>query len=91
MPRNLPDELFGGVRQRVTARRLPIGVTDIRPGFVDTDMAKGEGLFWVAPVDKACRQIARGIDRRRKSYMLPGAGGWLLGCIVIYRGGCMSG
>ena len=55
-----------GVRQRVTARRLPIGVTDIRPGFVDTDMAKGEGLFWVAPVDKACRQIARGIDRRRK-------------------------
>ena len=55
-----------GLRQRVAARRLPIEVTDIRPGFVDTAMAKGEGLFWVAPVDKACRQIARGIDRRRK-------------------------
>jgi hypothetical protein len=29
----------------------------MRPGFVNTDMAKGEGLFWVASVDKAAKQI----------------------------------
>ena len=54
-----------GLRQRLHGKKLPVHVTDLRPGFVDTVMAKGEGLFWVAPVDKACRQIMRGIARRK--------------------------
>lgn len=41
-------------------------VTDIRPGFVDTPMAKGEGLFWVAPVEKAAGQIRVAIGKRRR-------------------------
>jgi short-subunit dehydrogenase len=45
---------------------LPIYVTDVRPGFVDTAMAKGNGLFWVAPVKKAAQQIYRAIQRRKK-------------------------
>ena len=45
---------------------LPIVVTDIRPGFVDTAMAKGEGLFWVASPHKAARQIYRAIERKAK-------------------------
>lgn len=49
-----------------TGRKQGIHVTEIRPGFVDTAMAQGEGLFWVAPVDKAARQILRGIQRKRK-------------------------
>jgi hypothetical protein len=32
-------------------------VTDIKPGFVDTAMAKGDGLFWLQPPDKVARQI----------------------------------
>lgn len=43
-----------------------IHVTDIRPGFVDTAMAKGEGLFWVMPVEKAASQIEQAI-RKQKS------------------------
>ena len=43
-----------------------IMVTDIRPGLVDTAMAKGEGLFWVMPVEKVARQIIDAI-RKRKS------------------------
>ena len=43
-----------------------IAVTDIRPGLVDTAMAKGEGLFWVMPVEKVARQIIDAI-RKRKS------------------------
>lgn len=54
-----------GIRQRLAGRRLPVRVTDIRPGFVDTAMAKGDGLFWVASVEKACRQMMRAIERRR--------------------------
>ncbi|MFM7090093.1 MAG: oxidoreductase, partial [Bacteroidota bacterium] len=40
--------------------------TDVRPGFVDTDMAKGEGQFWVASVEKATRQIFIAIKQRKK-------------------------
>ena len=32
-------------------------VTDVRLGYVDTDMAKGDGMFWVAYVEKAAQQI----------------------------------
>ena len=54
-----------GLRQRAAKSRLPICVTDIRPGFVATRMAKGEGLFWVMPVGKVADQIVRAIRRRR--------------------------
>ena len=42
-----------------------IRFTDIRPGFVATEMAKGEGLFWVMPVDKVADQLLRAVRRRR--------------------------
>ena len=42
-----------------------IRFTDIRPGFVATKMAKGEGLFWVMPVDRVVEGIVRAIRRRR--------------------------
>ena len=42
-----------------------IKVTDIRPGLVDTAMAKGEGLFWVMPVEKVARQICKAIRLKK--------------------------
>ena len=47
-------------------QKLHIRFTDIRPGFVDTAMAKGEGLFWVTPVDKAVKQIKKAISKKKK-------------------------
>ena len=47
-------------------RARKMHTTDIRPGFVDTAMAKGEGLFWVTPVDKAVKQIKKAISDRKK-------------------------
>jgi len=55
-----------GLRQRANKLKTPIFVTDIRPGFVDTEMAKGEGLFWVMPVDKAVVQIYKAIRNKKK-------------------------
>ena len=55
-----------GLRQKATKSPYPIHTTDIRPGFVDTAMAKGEGLFWITPVDKAVKQIKRAIHKKRK-------------------------
>ena len=40
-------------------------VTDIRPGLVDTAMAKGDGLFWVMPVEKVARQICTAIQKKK--------------------------
>ncbi|WP_316213472.1 MULTISPECIES: SDR family NAD(P)-dependent oxidoreductase [unclassified Bradyrhizobium] len=53
-----------GLRQKVSKLKLPIIVTDVKPGFVDTAMAKGEGLFWVAAPEKAARQIYNAICRQ---------------------------
>ncbi|HLI93562.1 MAG TPA: SDR family NAD(P)-dependent oxidoreductase [Puia sp.] len=51
----------------IKARRLniPLYVTDIQPGFVNTQLAKGP-RFWVASVDQAADQIVRAIARRRR-------------------------
>lgn len=54
-----------GLRQKAGNLKLPIVITDVRPGFVDTAMAQGEGLFWVASVEKASNQIYRAIENKR--------------------------
>ena len=45
--------------------KLPIMVTDIRPGLVNTRMAKGEGLFWVMPVEKIAAQIMAAVAKKK--------------------------
>lgn len=55
-----------GLRQKATKLKEPIFVTDIRPGLVDTEMAKGEGLFWIMPIDKTVRQIYKAIVGKKK-------------------------
>lgn len=54
-----------GLRQKAAQLKMPVFISDIRPGFVDTDMAKGEGLFWVAPVEKAAQQIYAAIEQKK--------------------------
>ena len=41
-------------------------VTDIRPGFVDTRMALGDDIFWMASLDKASKQIYSAIKRKKR-------------------------
>jgi short-subunit dehydrogenase len=54
-----------GLRQKVNKQGMLITVTDIKPGFVDTPMAQGEGLFWVASVPKAASQIYKAIKAKK--------------------------
>ena len=54
-----------GLRLNTIKLGYDITVTDVRPGFVDTAMAKGNGLFWVAPVKKAAEQIVEAIKRKK--------------------------
>lgn len=55
-----------GLRQKATKLNQRIFITDVRPGLVDTGMAKGENLFWVMPVANAGRQIFSAIKSKRK-------------------------
>lgn len=55
-----------GLRQKASKSGIAITVTEIQPGFVNTAMAKGEGLFWVAPPEKAAWQILRAITGKKK-------------------------
>ena len=58
------------LRKKAYKSRRQITVTDIRPGLVDTAMAKGEGLFWVMPVEKvACQIIAAICKKKSKVYV----------------------
>ena len=58
---------LAGLRHRAAQAGLPIAVTDVRPGFVDTAMAKGDGLFWVATPERAASQIIRAIKRQSRT------------------------
>lgn len=55
-----------GLRIKAIKSKIPITVTDIQPGFVDTAMAQGDGLFWVASPQKAANQIYRAIQQKKK-------------------------
>lgn len=54
-----------GIRSKVKKEKVDITITDIKPGLVDTDMAKGEGLFWVMPLSKTANQIYKALKRKR--------------------------
>ena len=55
-----------GLRQKAKKSKLPITVSDVRPGFVDTAMAKSDGLFWVSTVEKAAKQIFSAIKSKQE-------------------------
>ena len=54
-----------GLRQKAKKLSLPIFVTDIRPGFVDTAMAKGEAKFWISTLEKTSKQIYKAIENKK--------------------------
>jgi len=56
---------LNGLRSRVRNSKLPIIITTIEPGYVDTPMVKGSPP-WTAPVDKAVRQMIAGIENKRQ-------------------------
>lgn len=55
-----------GLQKKAFRSRLPLYISDIRPGFVDTAMAKGEGLFWIMPADKVAAQIFKALQRKQR-------------------------
>lgn len=49
-----------------TIKSKKVSITEIRPGFVDTDMALGEDIFWLVPLEKATNQIYTAIKKKKR-------------------------
>ncbi len=69
------------LRQKSAHSGKRIVVTDIRPGFVDTDMGNGDGAFWISSVEKASKQIINGIMKERGVLYITGR--WILISILL--------
>lgn len=54
------------LRKRVYIQKSKITITDIRPGFVATNLALGDGIFWMSTIEKASKQIYEAIKRKAK-------------------------
>lgn len=54
-----------GLRKKKTKLRLPITITDIQPGYVDTPMTRGSRSFWMTSVEEAGKQIFDTIKRKK--------------------------
>lgn len=55
-------------RQRCNKMKEDIAITDVKPGFVKSEMTEGKkGMFWVGETDKAVAQMLSDIESR-KSY-----------------------
>jgi short-subunit dehydrogenase len=54
-----------GLHIKATKIKAAVAITDIQPGFLATKMAKADKQFWVVPLQKAARQIARGIEKKK--------------------------
>lgn len=54
-----------GLHKKAVKSKLPITITEVQPGLVDTAMAQGDGLFWVAPAEKAAQQIYNAIISKK--------------------------
>ena len=60
-----------GMRFNIAKKKLPITVSDIRPGFVDTELSRG-GVFWVATPKQAAKSIYKAILKKKKvAYITP--------------------
>ncbi len=73
-----------GLRQKVVKEKLPITITDIKPGYVDTPMIDPKRAFWMSSSEEAARQILCAIENKRphayitKRWRLIG---WILKCV----------
>ncbi len=54
-----------GLRQKAHQSDKPIYVTDIRPGYVDTEMGIGKKQFWVLTKEEAATQIYKLIKKKK--------------------------
>ncbi len=58
-----------GLRFKAYRLKKSIDITDVRPGYVDTEILKGnkDKIYWVQSLEKANKQIMKAIYKKKKS------------------------
>lgn len=58
-----------GYRQKVRRIDADITITDIKPGFVESEMTQNnKSMFWVSTTEKAVKQMLNAIERKKKHF-----------------------
>jgi short-subunit dehydrogenase len=66
-----------GLRIKARHEKNNISITELIPGYVDTDMGKSDRAFWVIPADKAARLAYKAISQKRKRAFIPERWWWI--------------
>jgi short-subunit dehydrogenase len=65
------------LRYWILQNKLPVFLTEIRPGFVDTAMLKAEKPFWVVSPQQAAADILKAVDRKKAMAYVPARWKWV--------------
>ena len=59
------------LRVKAKHEKNNIAITEITPGYIETDMGKGDRLFWVSSTDKAAKLAMKAIEKKRSRAFIP--------------------
>ncbi len=71
-----------GLSMKAWKMKTNLVITEIRPGFLDTKMAKGNKRFWVAPTAIAAEQMVHAIEKKKRIAYITRRwriAGWIMG------------
>lgn len=72
---------LAGMRSRASRSKLPITITTIEPGFVETPMVIGTPP-WMAPVEKGVAQMVKGLEKKKNHIFITKR--WRLVTWILY-------
>ena len=64
--KSFQSNYFEALAIKAYRMKKDIAITCIEPGFVDTNMAKGNKRFWLVSLEKATRQMISAIDKKKR-------------------------
>ncbi|MCX6231682.1 MAG: SDR family NAD(P)-dependent oxidoreductase [Bacteroidetes bacterium] len=70
-----------GLRHKAKSLSLSITITDIRPGFINTDMALAGKKFWMSSIENAAKQIFNSIKKKQNVAYVTKR--WLIVALVL--------
>ncbi len=76
---------MSGYRQKAKRVNSDITITEIRAGYIWTEMTeRAKSMFWVAPVEKAVKQMIRGLEKKKNVFYVTKRWrllGWVAKCV----------
>jgi short-subunit dehydrogenase len=66
-----------GLRLKANHEKNKIIITELIPGYVNSDMGKGDRMFWVSSVDKAARLAKKAIGKKKRRAFIPKRWWWV--------------